>query len=70
MRTVLTQDAPCNCRTATSWVGSAPTTFAEYLAPVATTATLMLMVAVDHVVFGQHLPLEVSTMPVPAASAP
>jgi len=43
IRTVCSPDAFCSCSTATSSVGSVPTTVAVYVAPVLTTVTLMLV---------------------------
>ena len=62
-------EALASCSTATSSVGSVPTTVASYDAPVATTVTVIFVAPSITWLFVSTSPDAVSTMPVPAASA-
>ena len=59
-----------SCRTATSSVGSVPTTVAVYVAPVLEIVTLMLVAPSTTWLLVRISPSEVRTIPVPAACAP
>ena len=66
---VLSPDAPDSCSTATSSVASVPTTFAAYDWPVLTTVTVIFVAPLTTWLLVRISPFEVSTTPVPAASA-
>ena len=66
---VLSPDASDSCSTATSSVASVPTTLAVYDWPVLTTVTVICVAPSTTWLLVRISPFEVSTMPVPAASA-
>ena len=63
-------DASSSCSTATSAVGSVPTTCALYVSPVVTMVTVTLVAPSITWLFVSTSPEAVSTMPVPAAALP
>ena len=62
-------EAPDSCSTATSSVGSVPTTDALYVFPVLTTVTVIEVAPRTTWLLVSISPLDVRTMPVPAARA-